>query len=125
MPCARDSFLPVPWSARVAGDPALWLTLMIAVAALFGCDAKPTPAQIHAIEQVEIAKGEYSREFQPLLDSLSRCMDDRTNDQDPAFCGKEMAATPKPSSALYDLALKVCLEKGVPKEYCTGERKFK
>jgi len=40
-------------------------------------------------------------------------------------CGKQLAATPKPSSAEYDLALRLCIEKGVPSDFCTGKRKSK
>lgn len=44
---------------------------------------------------------------------------------DRALCGKQLAAAPKPSSADYDLALKLCIEKGVPNDLCTGKRKYK
>jgi hypothetical protein len=44
---------------------------------------------------------------------------------DKSQCGKQLAAAPKPSSADYDLALKLCIEKGVPSDLCTGKRKYK
>jgi hypothetical protein len=44
---------------------------------------------------------------------------------DKGSCGKQLAATPKPSSSDYDLALKLCIEKGVPSDLCTGKRKYK
>ena len=40
-------------------------------------------------------------------------------------CGKQLATTPKPSSADYDLALRLCIEKGAPSDFCTGKRKYK
>ena len=40
-------------------------------------------------------------------------------------CGKQLAADPKPSSADYDLALRLCIEKGVHSDLCTGKRKYK
>jgi hypothetical protein len=43
--------------------------------------------------------------------------------EDPSSCGKQFAAAAKPSSADYDLALRICIEKGVPSDYCTGKRK--
>ena len=101
--------------------PPFLLRLLIVVAALSGCDSKPTSEQIAAIERVEVAKAAYSREFQPLLDSMDRCM----KEKDPGFCGNQMAAAPKPSSAQYDLAVRMCLEKGVPYDYCTGKRSYK
>jgi hypothetical protein len=101
--------------------PSFLLKLLIVVAMLGGCDSKPTPEQIAVIERVEVAKAAYSRELQPLLDSMARCMEVK----DPGFCGSQFAATPKPSSAQYDLALRICLEKGVPNEYCTGKRRYK
>ena len=91
------------------------------VAILSGCDSKPTPEQIAAIERVEVAKAAHLREFQPLFDSMDRCM----KEKDPGFCGSQFAAAPKPSSAQYDLALRMCLEKGVPYEYCSGKRTYK
>ena len=40
-------------------------------------------------------------------------------------CGKQFAAASKPSNADYDLALTICIERGVPSDYCTGKRKYK
>jgi hypothetical protein len=40
-------------------------------------------------------------------------------------CSKQFAAAPKPSGADYDLALRLCIEKGVPSDFCTGKRKYK
>lgn len=45
--------------------------------------------------------------------------------EDKNSCGKQFAAAPKPSSADYDLALRLCIEKGVPSDFCTGKRKYK
>lgn len=45
--------------------------------------------------------------------------------EDKGSCGKQLAAAPKPSSADYDLALKLCIDKGVPSDLCTGKRKYK
>ena len=45
--------------------------------------------------------------------------------EDKDSCGKQLAAAPKPSSADYDLALRLCIEKGVPSDLCTGKRKYK
>lgn len=44
---------------------------------------------------------------------------------DKGSCGKQLAAAPKPSSADYDLALRLCIDKGVPSDLCTGRRKYK
>ena len=44
---------------------------------------------------------------------------------DTGSCGKQLAAAPKPSSADYDLALRLCIEKGVPSDLCTGKRRYK
>jgi len=44
---------------------------------------------------------------------------------DKSSCGKQLAAAPKPSSADYDLALRLCIEKGVHNDLCTGKRKYK
>lgn len=157
------------------------LALLVAVAFLSGCDSKLTSDQIVAIEKVEAAKAAYSREFQPQMDALKRCMDASTDShkrcmdegvvercanrckgafksggekqaeiercadrclddvgerrlvaescikkgEDKDSCGKQLAAAPKPSSADYDLALRLCIEKGVPSDFCTGKRKYK
>ena len=45
--------------------------------------------------------------------------------EDQSSCGKQFAAASKPSSADYDLALRICIEKDVPSDYCTGKRKYK
>jgi hypothetical protein len=45
--------------------------------------------------------------------------------EDKNSCGKQLAAAPKPSSAEYDLTLRLCIEKGVPSDFCTGKRKYK
>jgi hypothetical protein len=172
--------VPIAGAAR-AFSAHVALSLLAMVVLLFGCDSKLTPDQIAAIEKVETAKAAYSREFQPQMDSLKRCMGasqdslkrcmdeslvercadrckqifkprsekqvelercaDRCLDdveerrlvselcmkkgEDQSSCGKQFAAASKPSSADYDLALKLCIESGVPSDYCTGKRKYK
>ena len=65
-----------------------------------------------------------------------RCLDDAgerrlvaescvKQSQDRNSCGKQFAGMPKPSSADYDLALRICIEKGVPSDFCTGKRNYK
>lgn len=65
-----------------------------------------------------------------------RCLDDvgerrlvselcTKKSEDPSSCGKQFATASKPSSADYDLALRICIEKDVPSDYCTGKRKYK
>lgn len=67
---------------------------------------------------------------------VDRCLDDvgerrliselcTKKSEDPSSCGKQLAAASKPSSADYDLALRICIEKAVPSDYCTGKRKYK
>ena len=155
----NEACVPIARAAR-AFPAHVALSLLTTVALLCGCDSKLTPDQIVAIEKVEAAKAAYSRELQPQMDSLERCMDasqdslkrcmdeglvercaDRCLDdvgerrlvselcmkkgEDQSSCGKQFAVAPKPSSADYDLALKLCIERGVPSDYCTGKRKYK
>lgn len=156
-------------------------SLLVAVASLCGCDSSLTSEQMAAIDRVEAAKATYSRELQPHMDSLKRCMEastdsfrrcmdeglvkrcvdrcsgitksgrdkqvevgrcaDRCIDDvgerrlvaesclkeggDGNLCSKQFAAAPKPLSADYDLALRLCIQKGVPGDFCTGKRKYK
>lgn len=82
-------------------------------------------------------------------DSLKRCMDERLVErcadrcmddererrldharcmkegEDQSSCSKKFAAAPKPSSAEYDLAVRNCVERGVPSDYCIGKRRHK
>lgn len=58
-------------------------------------------------------------ERQLVAESCSKKGEDKTS------CGTDFAVAPKPSSADYDLALRICIEKGVPSDYCTGKRKYK
>lgn len=70
---------------------------------------------------------------------LERCADRCLNDvgerrlvselcikkgDDQISCGKQFAAASKPSSADYDIALGLCINRGVPSDYCTGKRKY-
>lgn len=176
----NEACVPVAGATR-AFSAHVALSLLAMVVLLCGCDSRLTPDQIAAIEKVEAAKAAYSREFQPQMDSLKRCMDasqdslkrcmdeslvercaarckpifkpgsekqvelqrcaDRCLDdvgerrlvselcmkkgEDPSSCGKQFAAASKPSSADYDLALRLCIERDVPSDYCTGKRKYK
>jgi len=65
-----------------------------------------------------------------------RCMDDERErrldherctkeGEDQSSCGKKFAAAPKPSSAEYDLAVRNCVERCVPNDYCIGKRRHK